>query len=226
MDRLANPVPSWDTQSKALEDICLRVVKAKADTNKARIGDRYGQLIELIRTHKPQSIIEIGTWNGDRAVRMVQEAMRWRPIVHYEGYDLFETATRDTSAAEFNNKPAVAASAVAAKLNKVKLSYPGFTFALHRGNTKQTLTPSTADFAFIDGGHSIETIAHDLGSLRQCPVIVLDDYYESDEQGRCPDISRFGCNAVLNGDAKTILPIAGRVSGGGLVRMVLLTKKD
>ena len=75
---------------------------------------------------------------------------------------------------------------------------------------------------FIDGGHSIDTIKHDLESVLGSGTIILDDFYEEDEFGKNQDISKFGCNSILSDYNYQILPIAGRVSGGGLVRMVRL----
>jgi predicted O-methyltransferase YrrM len=192
---------------------------------------RYDQIISLIKKHKPQRIVEIGTWNGGRAILMAREALRHSKIVHYTGYDLFETATAQTDKEEFNVKPHHSASAVSKKLHDAKLK--GLTFDLIPGNTRETLNrwpPIKPDFAYIDGGHSIETIAGDYAALQYAPVIVLDDYYSGRLADDC-DVEKYGCNQLvseLERDSRlrvSILPIKDAVKGGGFTQLVYVVRK-
>ena len=65
---------------------------------------RYTQIQRIISKYKPRSIIEIGTFNGERAAQMLTKAHQYNSEVSYYGYDLFEEATPETDKAEFNVK--------------------------------------------------------------------------------------------------------------------------
>ena len=183
---------------------------------------RYAQLEILIQDYKPRHIVEIGTWNGDRAIRLATFALRYQPNVHYVGYDLFETATADDDSRELNVKPHNTIEAVAEKLNAFSEVHSGFSFELIPGDTRDSLKPLVTDFAYIDGGHSVDTIQSDLDRLQGSRVIVLDDYYLPDEQGRIPDTSLYGCNSVIANSDHVVLPLRDRIKDGGYVIMALI----
>ena len=189
-------------------------------------GNRYSQLIDLIQAHKPQTILEVGTHDGARAIMMAQAALKEQKEVHYTGFDLFEDGTTETDLTELNVKKRSSLADVTHLLEAFKKENPGFNFTLIKGNTRETLAKwqeSVAiDFAFVDGGHSVETIQSDLNALRSAKLIVLDDYYIKDEQGRIPDVAKYGCNSVIDKQNHVIMPIADPVRGGGLVQMVVL----
>lgn len=180
---------------------------------------RYEQLIKLIDLFRPRFIVEIGTHRGTRAVQMCQAALRYRNDVHYVGYDLFDETTPAIDAEELNIK-AMKADRLSAKagLSTLKKHAPNFTFELVPGNTRETLHGKTimADFAFIDGGHSVETIRGDYEALKTSKIIVFDDYYTDG-----PDIEKFGCNKVVENFRHYVLPHRNKVDGGGSVQMVL-----
>lgn len=155
---------------------------------------RHKKLLDLIRIFRPRSIVEIGTFNGHNAICMLQAAHEYCEIPQYIGYDLFEDASAETDAAEFNVKQHHSRESV---LAAIKVACPWADVNLIKGNTRQTLTSVTADFAFIDGGHSIETIRHDYEALKHSGVIVFDDYYRVDGAGQLPDITKWGCNYVV-----------------------------
>ncbi len=189
--------------------------------------DRYTQVTNTINLFKPTSIIEVGTWNGNRAIEMVKTALNHRKKVHYIGFDLFEDATPQTDAEELNVKKHHSVKSVTARLQEIQSHHPGFTFELVKGNTRETLKqPRFADFAYIDGGHSVETIRGDYEALKQCPVILFDDYYVADKKGRCPNLQKLGCNEVVKNLPHYVLPILGNVKGGGLTAMVLVFAKE
>lgn len=177
---------------------------------------RYDVLLELIDKYKPQSIVEIGVWNGANAIRMINRAKQYHSDIEYTGYDLFEDATPETDEKEFNVKGHNGAKAVAAFIR----SETGITPTLIKGDTNETLKPDViADFVFLDGGHSVETIAHDYEAIKGSKVIVLDDYYTDGA-----DIIKYGCNALIKtlGKKYNILPQKDPVKGGGFCQLVLV----
>ena len=185
--------------------------------------NRYSQVIHCINLFKPTSIIEVGTWNGNRAIDMVKAALAHRQKVHYIGFDLFEDATPQTDAEELNVKKHFTVAQVSARLKEVQATNPGFTFELVKGNTRETLKqPRVADFAFIDGGHSLDTIRSDYEAVKGCPAILFDDYYLPDKNGKCPDLQKLGCNEIIKDLPHYVLPILGPIKDGGLTAMALL----
>ncbi len=187
----------------------------------APMGGRYGQIPLVIARVKPRSIIEVGTWNGARAKSMILEALNHVDYVHYTGYDLFEDATQQTDVEEKNVKPHFHVETVRAMLSGLRETLGGrFDFTLHKGNSNKTLVPgTTADFVFIDGGHSVATIQHDFDCLKDSKCIVLDDYYAGGI-----DTSLYGCNKVVELVDHVVLQQADLVSGGGTVQFVVVEK--
>ncbi|RJO72850.1 MAG: DUF115 domain-containing protein [Myxococcales bacterium] len=184
---------------------------------------RYIQLHALIDHHKPQTFVEIGTWNGMRALELSKSLLKHHQQVMYYGFDLFEDATEETDKAELNVKAHSSLEAVTDLLSQVG---PGFKFTLIKGNTRETLPKwksqlSQADMVFIDGGHSVETIASDYENVRGAKVVIFDDYYVPDDKGRCQDTEKHGCNKLLENVPHTILSAKDPVKGGGLVQMAV-----
>jgi len=182
---------------------------------------RYGQILQLIRAVKPETIVEVGTWNGQRAISMSSTALQSREKVTYIGYDLFELATADNDKDELNGKTRVILSEVEGKMATFQASHPGFSFNLVRGNSLETLTEQTADFCYIDGGHAVETIAQDFNKLKGSGVIVFDDYYLGGA-----NIEAFGCNKVIEALPHIILPIVDRFSSGLAIALAVVAKPD
>ena len=172
---------------------------------------RYQQLLEAIRAKKPKSILEIGTWNGNRATEMLNLC----PHATYYGFDLFEDATRDTDHEEMNVKPHHYIDHVLDKLT-------GYDVHLFKGNTRETLPRfhEKVDFVWLDGGHSVETIRSDWENVKRClnedAWVFFDDYYTGPEI----DIERYGCNLIVKDLKHQILPESDWVKGGGSVQMV------
>ena len=181
--------------------------------------NRYDRLIELIDKYKPQTIVEIGTWTGTSAIRMIQAASKYHNKIYYVGYDLFEEATPETDREEFNVKPHNNMADVQAYITK---HCPFAEVALIKGNTRQTLTNIEADFVFIDGGHSLETIKHDYEAVKNSKIIVFDDFYTEDEDGFIPDLEKVGCNKLLEGIFHEVIPSKDPVKTGGIVNMAVV----
>ncbi len=179
---------------------------------------RYNQLLPIIDHVKPRTIVEVGTWNGLRAIQMAAAALQYGPVEYY-GYDLFEDATEETDERELNVKAHHSAHDVGTRLAQFAENNPDFKFLLVKGDTKETLknAPEKVDLAFIDGGHSLETIQSDYEALKHAGCVVFDDYYTDG-----PDIERFGCNKLIDTlKDRVILPQTDPVKGGGGVQMVV-----
>lgn len=184
---------------------------------------RYRQLHDIVLQMQPERILEVGTWNGDRAIEMHSLS----PESEYIGFDLFEYATAETDEVEKNVKPHHKLDDVVRKLSNASVKADLFP-----GDTKVTLPAylekygkKSADLIFIDGGHSVETIASDLEyaleALSDGGIIVLDDWYEDMPEEA---LDKWGCNRPLerSGLSYRVLPIADRVKGGGVTKMVVV----
>lgn len=181
---------------------------------------RYEQLLIAIDLIKPQSIVEIGTWKGRSAVMMIKQAQKYRKNIEYIGYDLFEEANDHTDSEELNVKKHYTVEAVEAH---IRAECPDVRLNLIKGNTRKTLNNISADLCYLDGGHSLGTIEHDYSMCRNSGVIILDDYYTLDEEGKCPDISKYGCNALVHRlNNVVVLPLKDRVTTGGFTQMAMV----
>jgi hypothetical protein len=180
---------------------------------------RYSQVIDLIHKHKPQSIIEIGTHHGQRAWNMCIAALRYNEVVNYLGFDLFDGATDETNAREMNGKGCGSLRKAQEAMRQITAVHPEFISAIIKGDTRETLHGKSlvADFVFIDGGHSVETIRGDYEAVKGSKVIVFDDYYLSGA-----DTTKFGCNEVVKDLPHEILPKVDRF-GELSVQMVKVT---
>jgi len=192
---------------------------ADADKPVGTTSGRYAQINSLLAKIKPRTIAEIGTWNGYRAIEMAKEALKHQDQVTYYGFDLFEQATDDTDSEEMNVKPHYTKELVSKFLDNFKKSNPGFNYVLTAGNTRETLKSMAVDFAFIDGGHSIETIVGDYEALKDSKVVLFDDYYEGGI-----DIEKYGCNRIVENLNHVVLPVGDPVAGGGITKFVVVER--
>lgn len=142
---------------------------------------KLGLLINFYKifdTYQPKKICEIGTHNAKTAIQMCEYLLAKGIDVRYTGYDMFELADDQSfHKAEHNGKGPGSLDRARRMLEHLKRKYPNFKYNLIKGNTHDTLTvPEKYDFAFIDGGHSYETVKHDYEMLKDTPVIIFDDY--------------------------------------------------
>jgi predicted O-methyltransferase YrrM len=139
---------------------------------------RLENFYRIFDKYKPQRICEIGTHNGRSAAQLSSYLLEMGLDVEYTGYDMFDAAnTLEFHKAEHNGKGAGSFETATERLAEVQKKFPNFKFTLIQGNTHDTFTiPCKFDFAFIDGGHSYETVKHDYEMLKETPVIVFDDY--------------------------------------------------
>lgn len=191
--------------------------------NKKHGPQRYAQLIELVRKLQPERVMEIGTWNGKRALEMHQAA----PGLIYYGFDLFEGATAQTDEEEKNVKPHHKIEDVAKMLQD-----KGVKAYLVSGNTNESIAAFRAgeaykgekmDLIYIDGGHAVETIRSDFKHAKEMikpgGLIVFDDFYTdmSDEE-----LEKWGANKVLESEEFELMPIIDPVQGGGGTQLALV----
>lgn len=173
---------------------------------------RYDYLIQRVAEVQPEVILEVGTWNGQRAEEMLEVC----PQAEYIGFDLFEDGDPETDKVEFNVKPHYTLASVQERL---KCHNP----TLVKGNTRETLPAFTyrrpVDFVWLDGGHSVETIRSDWEAVKKLLApwseVWFDDYYTGG-----PDIGLVGCNLVVKDLHHMLHPQLDRVAGGGYVQMV------
>lgn len=170
---------------------------------------RYRALFETIYQHAARKIVEIGVFNGVHALQMIRTATLHHPPgdIHYFGFDLFEELTPDLLQSEFSKK-APPCAAVQRKLEKT-----GATIRLFKGDSKLTLpnavpTIGEVDFAFIDGGHSVETIQSDWKWVQKLmgdqTIVLFDDYYRNTE----PEMEGLGCQGLIDGLDRGVYEIA------------------
>lgn len=195
---------SWSWADYVSEYALLigRMTNATAELYPENAADRYGQLLKIIDEIKPRNIVEIGTWSGNNALRMIQQAARYHPIeeITYQGFDLFDDMTGEQYRREYS-KRGQPFEVVLRRLEATRAH-----ISLVKGDTKQTLYRNMidgelepAEFIFVDGGHSEETIKND-GDIALLAldatdngVIVFDDYYyNSTDEG-------IGCNKFIHG---------------------------
>lgn len=144
---------------------------------------RYHHLFDEITKIKATRILEVGTWNGNRAVQMIAVAQKnsSKPVT-YVGFDLFESLTDALYHLEISKRPPSKAEVQ----NTLAASNADVT--LIQGNTLTTLpefahSAEKFDFIFIDGGHDVATIQSDWDSvaklMHQHTVVIFDDYWRS-----------------------------------------------
>lgn len=169
---------------------------------------RYEQIIRILQNYPHQTILEVGTHNGNRGIEMCSVNLAKGFPVKYFGFDLFEHGNEQTNIEELNAKGNPRFEDVNKKFAELQSQFPTlFTYKLVAGNTRETLAnpdnlPDKIDFVWLDGGHSIETIYSDFENLKnRADLIILDDYYHSGV-----DTEKFGCNKLTKNIRHILLP--------------------
>jgi hypothetical protein len=158
-------------------------------------GQHYAPMYEYLAAAPMRNILEIGTYNGDNAIGMIQTTPVNPKEITYWGFDYFEQFPKDKEQEE-----AATGYTNAASMSEVaqKIVYAtGAEVNLTQGDSRLTVQSTNLpimDFIYIDGGHSIETIRNDWINVQKCigpeTVIFFDDYFV-----RRNDI---GCKFILD----------------------------
>ncbi|MEK7639418.1 MAG: class I SAM-dependent methyltransferase [Patescibacteria group bacterium] len=154
---------------------------------------RYSNLFSALKKTKASKIMEVGTWSGARAIKLISLAKSFHPAdqIEYYGFDLFEGMTDESFVHEISKRPPTQAEVQHA------LEQTGAEITLFKGDTLKTLpdnTPSLPkmDLIFIDGGHSLDTIANDWKYSEQLmherTIVVFDDYWLNRADGGCKSL--------------------------------------
>ena len=156
---------------------------------------RYVNLLFQILKKRPKKILEIGVYNGRRAIQMIEAAKIFNKNIEYYGFDLFEGLTKKIYNTEASKFPWTLDKIKELLNNRAKIFlYKGFTNETFK---KFSLNDVKIDFIFIDGGHAIQTIENDyLYSLKiaeKNAYIIFDDFYETGTI----DITKFGSNKIF-----------------------------
>jgi len=136
--------------------------------------------------------MEIGTHSGKNAQRLSETCK------FYYGFDLWEEA----KSYEHNGK-----GVADMNLAKSRIKCP---HELIKGDTRVTLPEFLkrgvkVDFAFIDGGHSVETIQSDWDCVKQMlnpgAIVVFDDYYDPPKKYGANEVVKNIPHKILDGDS-------------------------
>ncbi len=159
---------------------------------------RYSFLLWQVFKNKPKSIIEVGVYNGRRAIELIETAKIFNKKINYYGFDLFEDFYKKKKMIEKeSSKFPLSKKQIERKINFLK------NIKLIKGNTRITLQKFSkkikkVDFVFLDGGHSLTTIKSDWKHTKKMissnSIVVFDDYYETIDNLK----NKFGCNKVID----------------------------
>jgi len=144
-------------------------------TGKVRHLERTARAFEAVTAQINAVYVETGAHRGRSIGALVPRLMARCQTLHLQGYDLFEMADHDSDLREQNGKgfgDLARCQAVCERLQKV---HAAMSFKLIRGDTRHTLEPITATWAYIDGGHSYDTVKWDHQQLKHSLVTVFDD---------------------------------------------------
>jgi hypothetical protein len=194
-------------------------------------NQRHHVIYEIIKRFKPKTIIETGVYKGKNAASMIGNASIDTGSdgsgITYWGYDMFEDIDMQTSEYEFHTKGLRKPQPTYDNVRKlISNSCPKAEINLVRGNTKDTLPYTVADLAFIDGGHSIDTIQRDYEKLKDCKVIIFDDYYRKGDTGKSPDTEKFGANKLLEKIKHYCVETNDGVTGEGKINLGIIINED
>lgn len=148
---------------------------------------RYQYLYKIIKGKKCRKIMEIGTFDGKHALKMIKTAKKFHgERVEYFGFDLFEGMNKKILEKEIAKKP------ITKEETKNLLDTTGCKINLFKGFTEITLPQNIEklpkmDLIFIDGGHSLETIKNDWyyskKLMNKNTVVIFDDYWNRNNAG-------------------------------------------
>jgi hypothetical protein len=163
---------------------------------------RYDRIPEIIEQRRPAIFLEIGVWHGERAYKMIEAARRHFKAseIQYFGFDFFEKMPIDLISEEVSRKAENPSCEMVREYLRDHID-AGVNVQLIVGNSTKTL-PNTRlppiDFAFIDGGHSYNTVKQDWLNvstiLSNNGTVVFDDYVNNMAVKK----EGFGVNQLVN----------------------------
>lgn len=190
------------------------------------MAKRYEQMLPLVDSVKPRTIVEVGVHGALRANILCRRALTYGPV-HYIGYDVFDTVSPQFQSDALNGKGMPSEARARERLDRIAQERPGFSYELVIGDTRKTLHRKgvVADFAFIDGDHRVEAIRGDYEALSLSKCVVFDDYYRPGKRGELPDLGQYGANAVADELAGVeILPEGDRCDHGAISHLAVVRK--
>jgi len=131
---------------------------------------------KLIAKYKPKTYCEIGVHNGLTAAGLIMYMLKFNPDIHAELYDAFEPVdwrkehNGKSDATEEHYKKCIK------RMEGIRLQNLEFKYKIVKGYTQDTLKNKKYDFAYIDGGHSYDTVKHDYNKVLRSKIILFDDY--------------------------------------------------
>lgn len=189
------------------------------------MAKRYDQLIDIARQYQPRRIVEVGVHRALRAVGMVEAA----GAEEYIGYDVFETMDEAFQEDALNGKGMPTEEAARRRLDAYRARHRRFNYSFVIGDTRNTLHGKSvfADLAFIDGDHRVDAVRGDYEALAESTIVVFDDYYRPDASGRCPDLSLYGANQIVDeleaaGAKVRILKLGDTCKHGGVSHLAVV----
>jgi hypothetical protein len=129
----------------------------------------------LDRKNRNATYLEIGAHRG-RSIGTIGHVLKdFCQNLHIIGYDIFGSENTEFHIKEDNGKGGGNIVKCRRNLDKLKSRNPHVTYELIEGYTTNTLQYRKADWTYIDGGHSYETVKWDHSQLKDSDVIIFDD---------------------------------------------------
>jgi hypothetical protein len=119
--------------------------------------------------------LETGVHKGRSMIFFADNLITKVKKLHLIGYDVFDLETDNFHLQEDNGMLGGDFNECFNTLTQLATSNPNISFDLVKGYTKDTLKSTKVDWAYIDGGHSYETVKWDHEQLKDSRVIVFDD---------------------------------------------------
>jgi len=190
------PIHEWNVRAPWNEEAYLN----------AR-GKHYKGLFEAIKEIIPATIMEIGTSSGQTAIGMIRTAGQFfkEDQIFYYGVDLFESGKPSQWELEFTGGyiPPKRAEVETRLRDETEADITLVAFnskLLHDIPAEERLK---MDLIFIDGGHSLETVASDWEfaktSMHEKTVVVLDDYF--------PELPFIGAKNVVDNIDRSVFDV-------------------
>lgn len=186
-----------------MQQVLIKELNVRNQTRYDNLFDTLDGIYERKLHHgEPPALrlMEVGTYDGARAAQLLhywlQISKKAEAPVDYYGFDMWESMTESLSRKELSKKKLPPSEATVRK----KLAAVDDRVHVHlvKGNTHQTLMPACGmlapmDLVFLDGGHSLNTIANDWVAVTHVmsanTFVVFDDYYLNRVD--------FGCQSLI-----------------------------